>query len=278
MHNTGFDAVCSNYTQDIQIVELTPYLLQLVTKRTNSEGNWYLVWNFVSEDVIATKGACIPKADQDLIETAKPKLPTFENIHTDLFTADINGDKYVGSKMTFNLDSETPYDFLWWNGSPNVKAWESVTGGKYNSTWAPALDDKAIDNFELTISKASDGSYNYECGEADGKVKITENTLTFDKEISVFAVAGDKRTIELKGNQFYILAIQLMISISPSVFLRQRMRMARLTLISWLSWLTRDRYGSIPVLPRWLSTIPSSTTRVSCGLEWLPPRRLPSLW
>ena len=205
MHNTGFDEVCSNYTQDIQIVELTPYVLQLVTKRTNSEGNWYICWNFVSEDVIATKGACIPKADQDLIETAKPKLPTFENIHTDLFTADINGDKYVGSKMTFTLDSETPYDFLWWNGSPNVKAWESVTGGKYNSTWAPALDDKAIDNFELTISKASDGSYNYECGEADGKVKITENTLTFDKEISVFAVAGDKRTIELKGNQFYIL-------------------------------------------------------------------------
>ena len=205
MHNTGFDEVCSNYTQDIQIVELTPYVLQLVTKRTNSEGNWYICWNFVSEDVIATKGACIPKADQNLIETAKPILPTFENIHTDLFTADINGDKYVGSKMTFTLDSETPYDFLWWNGSPNVKAWESVTGGKYNSTWAPALDDKAIDNFELTISKASDGSYNYECGEADGKVKITENTLTFDKEISVFAVAGDKRTIELKGNQFYIL-------------------------------------------------------------------------
>lgn len=205
MHNTGFDEVCSNYTQDIQIVELTPYVLQLVTKRTNSEGNWYICWNFVSEDVIATKGACIPKADQDLIETAKPKLPTFENIHTDLFTADINGDKYVGSKMTFTLDSETPYDFLWWNGSPNVKAWESVTGGKYNTTWAPALDDKALDNFELTISKASDGSYNYECGEADGKVKITENTLIFDKEISVFAVAGDKRTIELKGNQFYIL-------------------------------------------------------------------------
>ena len=205
MHNTGFDEVCSNYTQDIQIVELTPYVLQLVTKRTNSEGNWYICWNFVSEDVIATKGACIPKADQNLIETAKPILPTFENIHTDLFTADINGDKYVGSKMTFTLDSETPYDFLWWNGSPNVKAWESVTGGKYNTTWAPALDDKALDNFELTISKASDGSYNYECGEADGKVKITENTLTFDKEISVFAVAGDKRTIELKGNQFYIL-------------------------------------------------------------------------
>ena len=205
MHNTGFDAVCANYTQDIQIVELTPYVLQMVTKRTNSEGNWYICWNFVSEDVIKTQGACIPKADQDLIQKVKPTLPKFENIHTDLFTADINGDKYVGNKMTFNLNSETPYDFLWWNGSPNATAWESVTGGKYNSTWAPALDDKAIDNFELTIAKKSSGGYTFECGDVDGDVEITENTMTFSKEISVFAVTGDKRTIELKGKKFYIL-------------------------------------------------------------------------
>ena len=205
MHNVGFDEVCSNYTQDIQIVELTPYVLQLVTKRTNSEGNWYICWNFVSEDVIKTHGECIPKAEQDLIEKIKPQLPTFENIHTDLFTADINGDKYVGSKMTFNLDSENPYDFKWWNGSPDVKAWENVIGGKYNTTWAPALDDKALDGFELTISKKSDGGYAFECGDVDGDVEITENTLTFSKEITVFAVSSDKRTIELKGKKFYIL-------------------------------------------------------------------------
>ena len=205
MHNTGFDAVCSNYTQDIQIVELTPYVLQLVTKRTNSEGNWYICWNFVSEDVIKTKGACIPKADQDLIQKVKPTLPEFANIHTDLFTADINGDKYVGNKMTFNLNSETPYDFLWWNGSPSVAQWENVIGGNYNNTWAPALADKDIDNFELTISKKSDGGYSFECGDVDGDVEITENTMTFSKEISVFAVSSDKRTIELKGKKFYIL-------------------------------------------------------------------------
>ena len=205
MHNTGFDAVCANYTQDIQIVELTPYVLQMVTKRTNSEGNWYICWNFVSEDVIKTHGACIPKADQDLIQKVKPTLPKFENIHTDLFTTEINGDKYVGNKMTFNLNSETPYDFLWWNGSPNATAWESVTGGKYNSTWAPALADKDIDNFELTIAKKSSGGYTFECGDVDGDVEITDNTMTFSKAISVFAVTGDKRTIELKGKKFYIL-------------------------------------------------------------------------
>lgn len=205
MHNTGFDEVCSNYTQDIQIVELTPYLLQLVTKRTNSEGNWYIIWNFVSEDVIKTKGECIPKEDQDLIENVKPVMPTFENIHTDLFTADINGDKYVGNKMTFNLDTETPYDFMWWNGSPNVAKWENVIGGNYNTTWAPALDDKVLDAFELTISKKSDGGYTFECGDVTGTVDITESTMTFSKEISIFSVTGDKRTIALKGKEFYIL-------------------------------------------------------------------------
>ena len=205
MHSVGFDAVCSNYTQDIQIVELTPYLLQIVTKRTNSEGNWYLIWNFVSEDVVKTKGECIPAEEQGLIEKVKPTLPTFPNIATDLFTTEINGDKYVGSKMTFNLDSETPYDFLWWNGSPSVKAWEGVINGKYNATWAPALDDKALDNFELAISKKSDGGYTFECGDVSGTVDITESTMTFSKEISVFAVSSDKRTIELKGKEFYIL-------------------------------------------------------------------------
>ena len=50
LHNAGFDEVCANYTVDIKILECTPYLLQLATMRTNSEGPWWLVWNFISEE------------------------------------------------------------------------------------------------------------------------------------------------------------------------------------------------------------------------------------
>ena len=50
LHNEGFDDVCSNYTNDIKIIECTPYLLQVATMRTNSEGPWWLVWNFISEE------------------------------------------------------------------------------------------------------------------------------------------------------------------------------------------------------------------------------------
>ena len=205
MHNIGFDAVCSNYTQDIQIVELTPYVLQLVTKRTNSEGIWYICWNFVSEEVIKTHGACIPKEEASLIQKANPVLPEFTNLATDLFKTEIANVEYVGSQMTFNLNSEEPYDFLWWNGSPNVKAWEKVIDGKYNDTWAPKVSESDIDGFELVLSK-SDGKLKYECGNESGEMKIEDGKLVFDKEISIVAASSDKRTVIVKGKEFTVLA------------------------------------------------------------------------
>lgn len=205
MHSVGFDAVCSNYTQDIQIVELTPYILQLVTKRTNSEGNWYICWNFVSEEVVKTHGTCIPKEEASLIQKTNPVLPEFNNLTTDLFKTEIANVEYVGSQMTFNLNADEPYDFLWWNGSPKVNAWEKVIGGKYNNTWAPKVSDTALDGFELVISK-SDGQYKYECGDVSGVLKIEDGKLVFDKEISIVAASSDKRSIVVKGKEFTVLA------------------------------------------------------------------------
>lgn len=220
MHPLSFDATCSNYTQDIQIAELTPYILQLVTRRTNSEGNWYLVWNFVSEEVIQTQGECIPKEESGQIEKAAPVLPKFDNLLTDLFTTEINGVTYVGSQMTFNVDTEAPYDWLWWNGSPNAQKWESVTGGTYNNSWAPAAGDEVAD-FELILSKASDGTYNYEAGETGGKVMIADGVMTFDKDITILTASSDQRTVTVTGKVFTILGVEaaekLVIGVPESV-------------------------------------------------------------
>lgn len=220
MHNVGFDAVCSNYTQDIQIIELTPYILQLVTKRTNSDGNWYIVWNFVSEEVIQTKGECIPKEESGRIEKIAPALPEFDNLLTDLFTTEINGVTYVGNQMTFNLNTEAPYDWLWWNGSPEVQKWESVTGEKYNNSWAPAAGDEVAD-FELTLSKASDNTYKYECGEVSGKVTIEGGVMTFDQEITILTASSEQRTVAVTGKEFTVLGVEpgesLVIGVPESV-------------------------------------------------------------
>lgn len=207
LHNVGFDAVCANYTQDIQIIELTPYYLCLVTKRTNSEGNWYIVWNFVSEEVIQTAGACIPKEDAGLIDKADPVLPEFANLTTDLFTIEADGVTYVGNQMTFTIDEDTPYDWMWWNGAPNVNAWQSVTGGEYTANWAPKAGDE-IGDFELVIAKASDGTYDYTAGNVEGKVTIADSKLIFDQKVTILTAANDFRTVSVTGREFTVLGCE----------------------------------------------------------------------
>lgn len=207
LHNAAFDEVCSNYTQDVKIIECTPYLLQIATMRTNSEGPWWLIWNFVSQEVIDTNGECIPKEESGLIEKTEPELPTFSNLTTDLFTTEINGVTYVGSQMTYVINDETPYDWMWWNGSPAVSKWENVANGDYTTNWAPACGDE-IGDFELVISRASDGSYNYECGEKSGKVTIADDKLTFDEEITILTASNDTRTVTVAGKEFTVLACE----------------------------------------------------------------------
>ena len=207
LHNISFDEVCANYTQDIQIIELTPYYLSLVTRRTNSEGNWYIVWNFVSEEVIQTHGECIPKEDAGLIVKAEPVLPIFDNLDTALFTIEADGVTYVGSQMTFTIDEEMPYEWMWWNGSPSVTAWQGVTGGDYTAAWAPAAGDD-IGDFELVISKASDGSYDYTAGETEGKLTITDGKLVFDNEITILTASNDFRTVTVTGKEFTVMSCE----------------------------------------------------------------------
>ena len=207
LHNAGLDEACSNYTQDVKIIECTPYLLQIATMRTNSEGPWWIIWNFVSQEVIDTNGECIPKEESGLIEKTEPELPTFSNLTTDLFTTEINGVTYVGNQMTFIINDETPYDWMWWNGSPAVSKWENVANGDYTTNWAPACGDE-IGDFELVISRASDGSYNYECGEKSGKVTIADDKLTFDDEITILTASNDTRTVTVTGKEFTVLACE----------------------------------------------------------------------
>lgn len=207
LHNINMDGACANWAQEIIIAELTPYYMALVTKRTNSEGNWYLVWNFVSEEVIKTNGACIPKEDAGLIEKSEPVLPVFENLTTDLFTTEVNGVTYVGNQMTFTINADTPYDWMWWNGSPNVNAWESVTGGTYGASWAPLCGDE-IGDLELVIARSSSGAYTYTCGDNSGSLVIEDSKLVFENEITFLTATSDSRTVSVTGKEFTVLGCE----------------------------------------------------------------------
>ncbi|MDO4164330.1 MAG: hypothetical protein Q4D56_08080 [Bacteroides sp.] len=207
LHNAGFDEVCSNYTQEIKIIELTPYLLQIATMRTNSEGAWWIIWNFISEEA-KNDPSIIPSDDIDVIEPSEVQLPTIEDLETKLFTTDINGVTYVGNEMRFLINDEEPYDWMWWNGGSS--AWESVVNGNYGTTWAPAAGSE-IEDFELVLSKSGD-TYKWDDGTNSGNLIIGENTLTFTDssgnpaEVTFLTATGDSRTVEVKGSEFTVLA------------------------------------------------------------------------
>ncbi|MBQ2673262.1 MAG: hypothetical protein IJG07_01115 [Prevotella sp.] len=197
MHNVGFDAVCSNYTSNIIITELTPYMLQLATMRTNSEGPWWIIWNFIAADV-QDGTVVIPSDDVNYLNPSTPVLPTISDLKTKIFTTDINGVEYEGAEMTFQVVGDAPYDWMWWNGGSN--AWESVTGGNYGTNWAPKADEDAVTENELTLTKK--GSFTY--GNQAGSYTIDEGKIIFDQEVSFFTVTGDSRTIEVKGTEWQV--------------------------------------------------------------------------
>lgn len=198
MHNVGFDEVCSNYTDDIIITELTPYILQLATMRTNSEGAWWIIWNFIAEDV-QNGTVVIPSGEVEYITPGSPEVPEIDDLTTKLFTTDINGVEFKGAEMTFTVSEDAAYDWLWWNGG--ASAWQSVTGGAYGSSWAPMWDEDAITENELTLT-AKGG---YTCGALSGNYTIEDGKIVFDQEVTFFTVSGDNQTVALTGQEWQVM-------------------------------------------------------------------------
>ncbi len=196
MHNVGFDEVCNNYTTDIVITALTPYLLQLATMRTNSEGPWWLIWNFIAADV-QNGSVEIPSDEPGYIEPAAPVLPEIADLEEKLFTTDINGVEFNGAEMTYLVNEDAAYDWLWWNGGS--QAWESVVKEAYGSAWAPKWGDDALEN-ELTLTKK--GTYTY--GDQTGTYTLDGTKIIFDKYVNFFVVNGEERTIELTGKEWTV--------------------------------------------------------------------------
>ena len=200
LHNVGFDEVCANYTDKIVITALTPYLLQLATMRTNSEGPWWIIWNFIAEDVQQGK-VQIPSDEAEYLNPTAPVLPEIEDLETKLFTTDINGVEFQGAEMTFQVSQDAAYDWMWWNGA--TSAWESVGKGNYGSSWAPMWDEDAVAESELTLTRK--GEYTY--GEYSGKYTIQDSKIVFDQPVTFFTVTGDQRTVMVTGSEWQVFKV-----------------------------------------------------------------------
>ncbi|MDL2221278.1 hypothetical protein LJC35_01840 [Parabacteroides sp. OttesenSCG-928-N08] len=209
LHNTGFDDVCDNYAINIQIIELTPYLLQIATMRTNSEGPWWLVWNFISEEA-QQDPSLIPTDDPGLLPTNPVVEPSYDNLNELLFTIAGPTASYLATATTLLLNEDAPYDWMWWNTATG--AWQSngFDGAEdYTANWTPAVT--AADEFVMNLSTTGTaGTYSCEMETTDGGVTTTftieGNKLIFADEVSLLTATNDYTTVDIRGKEFTVMA------------------------------------------------------------------------
>lgn len=209
LHNAAFDNVCNNYTLNLKIIELTPYLLQIATMRTNSEGSWWLVWNFISEEA-QQDPSVIPTDDPGLLPTIPVQEPEYDNLRESLFTIAGSNAMYVATATTYLLNEDAPYDWMWWNGATGT--WESNGfdgAGDYTATWTPAFADAGDFSMNLSTTGTS-GTYSCELETVDGNVATTftivGNKLVFADEISLLSASNNYTTVDIRGKEFTVMA------------------------------------------------------------------------
>ncbi len=167
-------------------------MLQLATMRTNSEGAWWLIWNFIAKDV-QTGDVVIPTEAQDVTPTDVVEIDDL-NLAETLFQQDIDGVTASLSSVTYNI-ADVPYGFYWWNGGS--AAWEASSEDDYGKkVWYPTATP--VEDFALILTKKSDGTYAFEeeVSGNKGTFAINGNTLKFSAPVTFFSDGGDEFTTD----------------------------------------------------------------------------------
>lgn len=187
LHMSNFDDVCSNYTTDLHIVELTPYVLQIATMRTNAEGEWWLIWSFIATDVRDGEVA-VPQPAKEAkgVEPAAVQPIDDLDLATTLFSEETKDyGTILASSMTFVFDRYQPYGYFWWNGAANngKGRWEESAEEDYGATDAYPKVTSDVRDFELTLTRTKSSYYPYSYSEGasgvSGRMTITGDTLKF---------------------------------------------------------------------------------------------------
>lgn len=206
LHNASFDSVCENYTMNLNIIECTPYLLQIATMRTNSEGPWWLVWNFISAEAAADP-SILPKEESGLLTTIPVAEPEYEDLATDLFTISGSGASYLATATTYLMNGDAPYDWMWWNEATG--AWESNgfdSVDDYSANWTPAFT--GADDFEMTLATTSKaGEYSCTVGAVTTTFTVEGNKMVFADEVTLLSASNDYTTVEIKGTEFTVMKV-----------------------------------------------------------------------
>lgn len=158
LHTQSEDSRSSNWSSGLKILTLTDNLLQVGVMRDNSEGAWWMVWNFVSKEY------------KDNYEKVQPDITL-----PDGWLDDIS--QNVVTTVNWTLSKETPFNWMSSDGTL-LNDWNSLDD--YVTTnwgWGNIVPDAQYGKFRMTLDSA-DGTVEF----SDAKGNITSGTYSLDEK------------------------------------------------------------------------------------------------
>lgn len=189
LHTPSWSDRSTNWSQNLQIFELDENHMRVGVMRDNSEGAWWLVWNFVSKEY----------ADNYVPEDQPEPEPTLPEGWEDVVS------EVVTTKIEWHMSVDTPFDWANLDGS----LMNNFTAGNYPD-WALPVD--GLDQLLMTLNSA-DNSYEFTMPDGtsiSGTYTLDEKGIyTFDNGVPSYHIGGgDIMFAATAENQLRILQIE----------------------------------------------------------------------
>ncbi len=189
LHTPSWTDRTANWRRDLQLLELDENHLRIGVMRDNSEGPWWLIWNFVSKEY----------ADNYIPEDQPDPEPTLPDGWQDMVS------QVVTNEIKWTMSPDVPFDWANLDGS----LMNNFTAGNYPD-WATVVD--GLENLSMTLN-SSDMTYTFEM--PDGTT--TSGTYTLDED-GIYTFSAGVPTYHIGGgdimfsataeNQLRILSIE----------------------------------------------------------------------
>ncbi len=194
LRSASFIANASNWNNNLVVLSLTEDQFQVGVRRTNSEGDYLYVWNFISKEYADNY---VPEDQPD---------PNFDfGDQGDLLAVTTTTTK------TWKFDTEVPYNWFDLNGAP-LNAW-TKRADIIATGWAPYgdADVAGIDNASISFSQDGTVVVTQDDGtSASGTYAIDETTniITFKDITPSITIADWVAATTTADNQWKIVKVE----------------------------------------------------------------------
>lgn len=189
LHTPSWSSRSTNWRLDLKLLELDENHMRIGVMRDNSEGPWWLIWNYVSKEYADNY---IPEDQPD----PEPSLPDgWEDMVSEVVT----------NKIKWTMSPDVPFDWANLDGS----LMNNFTAGNYPD-WATLVED--LENLSMTLDSKE---MTYEFAMPDGTTSSGTYTLdekgiySFSEAVPTYLIGGDNIMFSADANnQLRILSIE----------------------------------------------------------------------